>query len=453
MEHAFDLVAGYGRDPRITRIVTGVRTFVFPVVNPDGLVASQTTGPGTDPFKRRNCDGGTATLCGPGVDLNRNYGAFWGGPGASDDPGSDTYRGPAPFSESETRALHAFSASHQVMVIDSVHNYGGTVLYQPGFATVDEPGLAGGAPLPGHERMAAVAGAMAQAAGYVAEPAWSAASDITGAMEDWNSSPRARSASRPRSATSLPPGLPGRGRRPVPGDGGRPARPQGAAPRLGGAARGVPARRRGRAEPGRPRGDRGHGGRRTAAAADQVLHDLDGVRARGDGDRDAVARRRVGAARPARHDAHRPRLRALPLGRRPVDAPRRRAGRARRGVAPHLRGRRHGHRAGRRSVVVGFGGTARLDVPCAGAGLAVSAVARHRRTVVVRLATSGGELTHLRLSLDDAHGRLRAAAGRERVPARLVLRARVPAGAYVLRAAARDATGGTVVVRRRVRLR
>ena len=42
-----------------------------------------------------------------GVDLNRNFAYRWGwdNEGSSPDPSSQTYRGPAPNSEPETRAL------------------------------------------------------------------------------------------------------------------------------------------------------------------------------------------------------------------------------------------------------------------------------------------------------------------------------------------------------------
>jgi hypothetical protein len=190
MEHAFDL-AGGAEDPRLARLLGGVRTFILPVVNPDGLVASQDSLVAGDPstgsgsYKRKNCAGGVAGTCGDGVDLNRNYGAFWGGPGASGSATSQTFRGPAPFSEPESRAFRAFSSTHQVMVINSNHSYGGTVLHQPGFSRVDEPGLRSASTLPYADRLAALAESMAAAAGYRAGPAYSLY-DVTGATEDWN---------------------------------------------------------------------------------------------------------------------------------------------------------------------------------------------------------------------------------------------------------------------------
>ena len=72
--------------------------------------------------------------------------------------------------------------------------------------------------------------------------------------------------------------------------------------------------------------------------------------------------------------------------------------------------------------------------------------------MIVRLAAGGPPLTRLRVTLATAAAR-RASASRTRVPARVTLGARVPAGHYVVRATARDASGGTLVATRRVRLR
>ncbi len=196
VEHALDLLARRGSDARVDRVLRDVRTVVVPVLNPDGLVASQAGGldvpdpgglmaaSGLGAYRRKNCAGGSGGACGPGVDLNRNYGAFWGGSGASADPASQTYRGPGPFSEPETQALRAFSSVRQVVVVNAIHTYGATVLHQPGFAE-DQPGFPTGSVIPGIDRMRALARAMARAAGYTAAPATTLGS-TTGAAEDWS---------------------------------------------------------------------------------------------------------------------------------------------------------------------------------------------------------------------------------------------------------------------------
>ena len=207
MEFGIDLVNNRA-DPEIDGLLRSTRTVLFPVVNPDGLVVSQAAGTATTPadddaaatlplaaagagaYRRKNCAPapGEAALPCPlrsGVDLNRNYGAFWGGPGAATSWSDQTFRGPAPFSEPEAQGVREWSSRHQLMVVNSNHTYARTVLYQPGFSGVDEPGLPAGTKLPYESQMITLGTAMAQAAGYT--PMYSyALYDVTGATEDWN---------------------------------------------------------------------------------------------------------------------------------------------------------------------------------------------------------------------------------------------------------------------------
>jgi hypothetical protein len=211
MEYGFTLANGAGKDPRVDGLLRDSRTFVMPVINPDGLEASMMAGDsipvfddngvtslplavvGAGAYRRKNCrptQAGTESLpCifKDGIDLNRNYGAFWGGPGsgASPGPAGQTYRGPAPFSEPEAQAVHEWSSDHQVMVINSNHTYAGDFLYQPGFNAVDEPGLKKGTKVPYTDQMKALSDAMAEAAGYVSMVSYKLY-DVTGATEDWN---------------------------------------------------------------------------------------------------------------------------------------------------------------------------------------------------------------------------------------------------------------------------
>ena len=175
MEFALDLARGYGTDPRITRLLDRVRVFVFPVINPDGFVASRGTDPdtlsGTNPNQRVNSGG---------VDLNRNYGAFWGGNGASTIPGdpvSQTYRGPSAWSEPESAAVHEFSQRLHITNFQSIHNVAALVLRPPGFKAL---GLA-----PDEERLRVLGDAMGRATGYASEYGYELY-EVTGATEDWN---------------------------------------------------------------------------------------------------------------------------------------------------------------------------------------------------------------------------------------------------------------------------
>ncbi len=57
-----------------------------------------------------------------GVDLNRNYGAYWNGTGSSIIKRDATYRGESPFSELETQALRKFMREHSFNFAVSIHS-------------------------------------------------------------------------------------------------------------------------------------------------------------------------------------------------------------------------------------------------------------------------------------------------------------------------------------------
>jgi hypothetical protein len=136
-----------------------------------------------------------------GVDLNRNYGAYWGGPGSSPDPSSQIYRGEAPYSEPESSAILALSQSVHPTVVISNHTYTeGRWLRQPGFdpdflpqqevPTYDPDCGKGteGAVTPDEPAMRALGDAMAAAnePDWISELGYETLCDITGATEDWN---------------------------------------------------------------------------------------------------------------------------------------------------------------------------------------------------------------------------------------------------------------------------
>jgi zinc carboxypeptidase len=110
-------------------LLAGRDVWVIPVENPDGYQYTFTN----DRFWRKNRrDNGDGTF---GVDLNRNYPEFWGydNAGSSGATGNETYRGPGPASELETKAILAFHAAHPPVVSVSYHTYSGLVLYPYGF--------------------------------------------------------------------------------------------------------------------------------------------------------------------------------------------------------------------------------------------------------------------------------------------------------------------------------
>ena len=127
-----ELVEGYGSDNRITRLLDRTTFRIIPVLNPDGYVY---TWEGERFWRKNRRDNGSNY----GVDLNRNFAIAWGGGGSSGSTGSNTYRGPEPFSEPESRALRDYllATPNRVFHID-FHSYSQLVLY-PWSSTADLP--------------------------------------------------------------------------------------------------------------------------------------------------------------------------------------------------------------------------------------------------------------------------------------------------------------------------
>ena len=206
MEFAWDLVKGYGTNERITKLLDTTRVVIWPMVNPDGFVVSRGA-PNPDPdqetdvglayqlatgvvinggslsYKRKNCNPLVPT--GPGVpcefligvDNNRNYGSNWGGPGASSNPNDQSYRGPGPFSEPETRAVKELVSKVNGTMLLSIHTVAALVLRPPG---LKEFGFA-----PDEEALKDLGQRMADAMGYENQYGWQLY-DTTGTTEEWS---------------------------------------------------------------------------------------------------------------------------------------------------------------------------------------------------------------------------------------------------------------------------
>jgi PKD repeat protein len=234
MEFALDLVSaatdpGHPMHTRVLALLSEVRIVTVPVVNVDGFIASRShgtspadddptltapfSGSGIGAYRRKNCrplnPTDAATPCAmrgsSGVDLNRNYGYWWGGPGSSATPTSQSYRGTGPFSEPESEAVHQFSSRIHPTVVISNHTFTeeGWWLRQPGFnapffpqGPTGEPSIPVGAITPDEPALKALGDAMGDggtddptsplgATGWPSDLAW-LLGDITGATEDWN---------------------------------------------------------------------------------------------------------------------------------------------------------------------------------------------------------------------------------------------------------------------------
>jgi hypothetical protein len=206
MEWAFEMVNGLrDGDERVTDLMSKARVIVVPIVNPDGFNLTREAGVDIPvgpvgllleafgaveefAYKRRNCrvqDGAfpAAGECGLyanrflGVDPNRNYGGFWGGPGAGVVPDDDTYRGAGPFSEPETQNIKALVSSRQVTTLITNHTYSDLVLRPPGIRSEGDP--------PDEPMYKALGDSMAAENGYTSEKSYELY-DTTGTTEDWS---------------------------------------------------------------------------------------------------------------------------------------------------------------------------------------------------------------------------------------------------------------------------
>ncbi|MFE0848868.1 M14 family metallopeptidase [Streptomyces rochei] len=108
MHHYLD---NYEKDRRIRKLVDSTELWFLLSANPDGYdYTFQNTDNRLWRKNLRDNNGDGAIGTGDGVDLNRNFAYKWGydDEGSSPNPTSQTYRGPGPNSEPETKALDRF---------------------------------------------------------------------------------------------------------------------------------------------------------------------------------------------------------------------------------------------------------------------------------------------------------------------------------------------------------
>lgn len=122
------LLENYQDRADIKGIVDNLEMYFVPCINPDGYVYNETTNPDGGGFWRKNRrNNGDGTF---GVDLNRNYGYFWGDlGGSSGDPFSEIYRGPAAFSEPESRTMRDLCLAHEFLFVLNYHTSGNLLIY------------------------------------------------------------------------------------------------------------------------------------------------------------------------------------------------------------------------------------------------------------------------------------------------------------------------------------
>ena len=182
---------GTGDAARRRSCSSSERIVIVPVINVDGYIASRddatdphdTTG---DPADARATGrgasappGGNARL--PPQELRRRdarpampvraavrastptatTAICWGGPGASHDPNSQSYRGTGPWSEPETQAVHEYSQTHDGHTLITMHNFASLVLRPPG--------LHDGGQAPDEDALKELGDAMADDTGYTSQ--------------------------------------------------------------------------------------------------------------------------------------------------------------------------------------------------------------------------------------------------------------------------------------------
>lgn len=127
------LVYEYGVNLELTELVNSLEFYIIPVVNPDGYVFTWTS----NRLWRKNRRVVGSCI---GVDTNRNWGATWGGEGASSNPCDETYRGASAFSEPETQVVRDFYIARPNIVTSiDFHSYSELILSPYGYTSALPP--------------------------------------------------------------------------------------------------------------------------------------------------------------------------------------------------------------------------------------------------------------------------------------------------------------------------
>ncbi len=137
--YMWHLLENYDTDPDIRTLVNNTEMYFVPVVNVDGYEYNHQTNPnGGGMWRKNRRNNGDGSY---GVDPNRNYSYKWGldNEGSSPDPSSNTYRGPAPFSEPCTQNIRDFSIDHEFKLGMNYHSYSNLLLYSWGYTTDSTP--------------------------------------------------------------------------------------------------------------------------------------------------------------------------------------------------------------------------------------------------------------------------------------------------------------------------
>jgi len=119
-------------DAETRAMANTVDWYICPVANPDGFVFAHES---TRLWRKTRQSWGSCI----GTDPNRNFDFFWMSGGASNNPCSDTYGGPNPFSEPETAAIRDFygTIAARTRIFLSFHAFGQYLLMPFGHTTAN----------------------------------------------------------------------------------------------------------------------------------------------------------------------------------------------------------------------------------------------------------------------------------------------------------------------------
>jgi len=123
-------------NPENADLIEGFDRYFLPSANPGGYAFSQDK---NRMWRKTRSDHGSILNC-MGVDANRNWGFHWNEGGSDNDKCSDTYHGPAAFSEPENVNVRDFinANKEQIVFYNSIHSYSQLILLPWGY-TRDPP--------------------------------------------------------------------------------------------------------------------------------------------------------------------------------------------------------------------------------------------------------------------------------------------------------------------------
>lgn len=128
------LTEKYGQNAEVTHWLSQYRVVLVPQVNPDG---NELVSRGNVMWRKNAYQLKNRTV---GVDLNRNYPAYWNYcRGSDDNPSGETYRGPSPGSEPETKAMMHLVETLKPVVDISYHSYSELIIYPYGCGSIKNP--------------------------------------------------------------------------------------------------------------------------------------------------------------------------------------------------------------------------------------------------------------------------------------------------------------------------